>query len=81
MKKKTCICFVIALLRITKKVLKFFLHNTNYVNLEDQTAHRYERISIRNTFNGSEKQMTLHHRLNRDVLKTKSCQNLSMLNK
>ena len=32
-------------------------------------------------FDGSEKQMTLHHRLNRDVLKTKSCQNLSMLNK
>ena len=52
-----------------------------YVNLEDQTAHRYERISIRNTFNGSEKQMTLHHRLNRDVLKTKSCQNLSVLSK
>ena len=43
-----------------------------YVNLEDQTVHRYERISVMNTFNGSEKQMALHHRLNRDVLKTKS---------
>ena len=52
-----------------------------YVNLEDQTTHRYERISVRNTFNGSEKQMTLHHRLSRDVLKSKSFQNLSMLNK